>query len=448
MGELPQQLIVQAALILLNAFFAATEIAVISLNTAKLRRLQETGDKTAGRLLRMAEEPAGFLSTIQIGITLAGFLGSAFAAENFSDSLTNWIYNGLGFQYLPVSALDTVSVIVITIILSYFTLIFGELVPKRIAMQKPYEVAKIASGPVSAIAFGMKPVIGFLAFSTNTMLKLLHMKVEAEEEQVTEDEIRMMIDLGKENGAIDEEETEWLQNVFEFNDTSVQEAMTRDFEVESFQIGDTEEEIVEKIRETGLSRFPVYDKDGRDILGILYSREYLLNLRTDKKPLGELLHQPYFVPETMHADQLFDDMQKKKIHMAIVIDEYGEISGIITMEDLLEEIVGNIYDEFDAEEEPEIEQMDDNLWRFPGSTLIRDVSETLGMTLPEQEDYETVGGLVLSCLNTIPADGTTLDVETEGLSIHVEQIKNRRIESVLVKKLEQKQEEDEVRKTG
>ena len=448
MGELPQQLIVQAALILLNAFFAATEIAVISLNTAKLRRLQETGDKTAGRLLRMAEEPAGFLSTIQIGITLAGFLGSAFAAENFSDSLTNWIYNGLGFQYLPVSALDTVSVIVITIILSYFTLIFGELVPKRIAMQKPYEVAKIASGPVSAIAFGMKPVIGFLAFSTNTMLKLLHRKVEAEEEQVTEDEIGMIIDLGKENGAIDEEETEWLQNVFEFNDTPVQEAMTRDFEVESFQIGDTEEEIVEKIRETGLSRFPVYDKDGRDILGILYSREYLLNLRTDKKPLGELLHQPYFVPETMHADQLFGDMQKKKIHMAIVIDEYGEISGIITMEDLLEEIVGNIYDEFDAEEEPEIEQMDDNLWRFPGSTLIRDVSETLGMTLPEQEDYETVGGLVLSCLNTIPADGTTLDVETEGLSIHVEQIKNRRIESVLVKKLEQKQEEDEVRKTG
>ena len=173
-------------------------------------------------------------------------------------------------------------------------------------------MAKIASGPVSAIAFGMKPVIGFLAFSTNTMLELLHMKVEAEEEQVTEDEIRMMIDLGKENGAIDEEETEWLQNVFEFNDTSVQEAMTRDFEVESFQIGDTEEEIVEKIRETGLSRFPVYDKDGRDILGILYSREYLLNLRTDKKPLGELLHQPYFVPETMHADQLLAICRKRR----------------------------------------------------------------------------------------------------------------------------------------
>lgn len=448
MGELPQQLIVQAALIMLNAFFAATEIAVISLNTAKLRRMQENDDKTAGRLLKMAEEPAGFLSTIQIGITLAGFLGSAFAAENFSDILTNWIYNGLGFRALPESALDTVSVIVITIILSYFTLIFGELVPKRIAMQKPYEVAKIASGPVSAIAFGMKPVIAFLAFSTNTTLKLLRMKTEAQEEQVTEDEIRMMIDLGKENGAIDEEEKEWLQNVFEFNDTSVQEAMTREFEVESLCIDDTEEEIVEKIRSTGLSRFPLYDEGGREILGILYSREYLLNMRTDKKPLKELLHEAYFVPESIHADQLFRDMQSKKIHMAVVVDEYGEVAGIITLEDLLEEIVGNIYDEFDVEEEPEVEQVEENLWRFSGSTLIKDVSETLDVDLPEPDDYETIGGLVLSRLNSIPADGTTLDVEADGLLIHVERIKNMRIESVLVKKLEQEQEEEVMRKSG
>lgn len=436
MGELPQQLMVQAALILLNAFFAATEIAVISLNTAKLRKMQETGDKTAGRLLRMAEEPAGFLSTIQIGITLAGFLGSAFAAENFSDGLTGWIYHGLGFQLLPEQMLDTVSVVIITIILSYFTLIFGELVPKRIAMQKPYEVAKIASGPVAGISFVMRPVIAFLALSTNAMLKLLHMKTEAEEERVTEDEIRMMIDLGQENGAIDEEEKEWLQNVFKFADTTVPDAMTREFEVESLHIDDSEEDIVEKIRVTGLSRFPVYDEEGRDIVGILYAREYLLNLRTDQKPLRELLHQAYFVPESIHADQLFGDMQAKKIHMAIVVDEYGDIIGIITLEDLLEEIVGNIYDEFDAEEEPEIERVNENLWRFPGSTLLREVSETLGVILPEQEEYETIGGLVLSCLSMIPADGTTLDVETEGLGIHVEQIQNRRIESVLVKILE------------
>ena len=374
------------------------------------------------------------MSTIQIGITLAGFLGSAFAAENFSDMLTGWIYRDLGFKALPESALDTVSVVIITVILSYFTLIFGELVPKRIAMQKPYEVAKIASGPVAYIAFAMRPVIAFLAFSTNAMLKLLHMKTEAGEEPVTEDEIRMMIDLGKENGAIDEEEKEWLQNVFEFNDTSVQEAMTRDFEVESFTVDAGEEEIIGRIRETGLSRFPVYDEEGRDILGILYAREYLLNLSAEKKKtLRQLLHTPYFVPESIHADQLFGDMQKRKVHMAIVVDEYGDISGIITLEDLLEEIVGSIYDEFDSEEDPEIEQVEENLWRLPGSTLIKDVEGALGISLQETEDYETIGGMVLSRLSTIPEDGSTVDVTAEGLGICADRIKNRRIESVLVR---------------
>ena len=202
MDNLPGLLLIQAGLILLNAFFAATEIAVISLNTAKLKKQQEAGDRMAGRLLKMAEEPAGFLSTIQIGITLAGFLGSAFAADNFSDPLTEWKYSGLGFQTLSPAVLNTVSVILITLILSYFTLIFGELVPKRIAMQKSYAVAKFSCSVVSAIAFMARPVIAFLAFSTNLVLRLLGMKTEAEEEGVTEEDIRMMIDLGKEKGTI------------------------------------------------------------------------------------------------------------------------------------------------------------------------------------------------------------------------------------------------------
>lgn len=441
MGELPLQLMVQVFLILLNAFFASAEIAVISLNTAKLKKMQEDGDRTAARLLKMAEEPAGFLSTIQIGITLAGFLGSAFAAENFSDGLVTWLYDGLGFRALPVTVLNMISILIITMILSYFTLIFGELVPKRIAMQKPYEVAKLACGPVAAVAFVMKPVIAFLAISTNGVLRALHMKTEAGEEQVTEDEIRLMIDLGKENGAIDAEEKEWLQNVFEFNDMMVQEAMTREFEVEFIHIMDSEAEVIEKIRETGLSRFPVYDEEERDILGILYSREYLLNLGGGpKKTLRELLHPAYFVPESIHADQLFGDMQKKKIHMAVVVDEYGDISGIITMEDLLEQIVGNIYDEFDCGEEPEAEKLEDNLWRFPGSTLIRDAAEALDMELEEGDACETIGGLVLSCLSSIPKDGSTVEVETQGLSIRTERIRNRRIEYVLVKKMENKEQ--------
>lgn len=435
MGQLTGQLLVQAALILVNAFFAATEIAVISLNTTKLKRLQEGGDKTAARLLKMSEEPAGFLSTIQIGITLAGFLGSAFAAENFSDSLTDWIYNGLSFQVLPAAVLDTVSVVIITLILSYFTLIFGELVPKRIAMQKPYEVAKISNGVVAGVAFIMRPVIAFLAYSTNSVLKLLGMKIEAEQEEVTEAEIRMMIDLGEERGAIEEDEKEWIQNIFEFNDTPVQAFMTRGFETESMSIGDKESEILEKISQTGLSRFPVYDSEGEELIGILYAREYLLNLSIgDKKPLEALLHPAYFVPESIHADELFRDMQKKKVHMAVVVDEYGAIAGIITLEDLLEEIVGNIYDEFDAEEDPEIEQLEENLWRFPGNTMIEEVSQCMNMKLSSKDEYETIGGLVLSCLNTIPGDGTTIEVEIEGLHIHAEKIKNRRIEAVLVRK--------------
>lgn len=436
MGQLTGQLLVQAALILVNAFFAATEIAVISLNTTKLKKMQESGDKTAARLLKMSEQPAGFLSTIQIGITLAGFLGSAFAAENYSDSLTNWIYSGLGFRLIPEVMLDTISVVIITLILSYFTLIFGELVPKRIAMQRPYEVARISSGVVSGVASIMRPVIAFLAFSTNSVLKLLGMKTEAEEEQVTEDEIRMMIDLGEERGTIEGDEKEWIQNVFEFNDTSVQAFMTREFEMESLSVNDAEEEIVERIQKTGLSRFPVYDREGEEHLGILYAREYLLNLTTGKKKtLEQLLHPAYFVPESIHADKLFKEMQKKKVHMAVVVGEYGETRGIITMEDLLEEIVGNIYDEFDGEEDPEIVQLEENLWKFPGSTLIEEVSEWMNLELSGKERYETVGGMVLSCLKTIPKDGTTVDVEMNGLSFHAEKIKNRRIEEVLIRKI-------------
>lgn len=444
MGELTSQLFVQAVLIFLNAFFAATEIAVISLNTNKLRKMQEGGDKTAARLLKMAEEPAGFLSTIQIGITLAGFLGSAFAAENFSDLLTDWIYNGLSIHVIPMAALDTVSVIIITIILSYFTLILGELVPKRIAMQKPLEVAKFTCGVVAGVSFVMRPVIAFLALSTNGVLKLLGMKTVAEEEQVTEDEIRMMIDLGEENGAIEGAEKEWLQNIFEFNDISVQEAMTREFEMESLSINDDEPTVISKIKDTGLSRFPVYDGDQEELLGILYAREYLLNISTGRKnTLRQLLHPAYFVPESIHADDLFKEMQKKKVHMAVVVGEYGEISGIITMEDLLEEIVGSIYDEFDAEEDPEIVELEENVWSFPGSTLVEEVAEHMGVEIEENESYETIGGMVLSCLNAIPKDGTTVDVEMAGLSLHAAKIKNRRIEEVVVRKLEAEEDETE-----
>ena len=444
MTSIPKQLLLQVVLILLNAFFAAAEIAVVSLNGTKLRKLEEEGDKKAGQLLRLVEEPASFLSTIQVGITLAGFLGSAFAADNFSEYLVKWVYVDLGFRGIPEVALDTMAVVVITIILSYFTLIFGELVPKRIAMQKSLEVARFSSGVISGVAVIMKPIIWFLSFSTNTVLRILHMKTEAEEDSVTEEEIRMMVELGGEKGTIDQEEQEWIQNVFRFDDISVRDAMTREADVVSFSLEEGEEEILRTIRETGLSRYPVYDEDINDIAGILNARDYLLNRGcAEPKQMQELLREAYFVPDTIHADDLFRDMQTNKVHIAIVIDEYGQTAGIITMEDLLEEIVGNIYDEFDPDQVPEMVRLEENLWRVSGGVAMDELAEELAIDLPEDTDYDTVGGMIYSCLRTIPADGSQFDVQVNGLDIHVEAIEDQRIETALIRKREPQEEEKE-----
>ena len=257
MDSLPQQLLLQAILIFLNAFFAATEIAVLSLNQTVVENDAENGSKVAKRLIKMMDQPAGFLSTIQIGITLAGFLGSAFAADNFSEYLVNWLHNDVGLTSIPVKTLDTISVIVITLILSYITLILGELVPKRIAMQKPYQVAKFTSGVVNNMAIIMKPIVFFLSLSTNLVLKLLRMKTENEEDQVTEEDIRMMVNLGSKRGVLEESERTWINNVFEFNDITVAEVMTQRSEIVSIDIDDTKDQVLELIKTCKYSRIPV-----------------------------------------------------------------------------------------------------------------------------------------------------------------------------------------------
>lgn len=428
------EILLQVVLILINAFFAATELAVVSLNSTKLRKLEEEGDKTATKLLKMVEEPSGFLSTIQVAITLAGYLGSAFAAENFSGSLSNWIYYGLGFQSLSLAALNTLSIVIITIILSYFTLVFGELVPKRIAMQKSYEVARMACGVIRGMAFVLRPVIWLLSVSVNGVLRLLRLKVEAEEESVTEDEIRMMVDLGSEKGAIDQDEQEWIQNVFDFGDMSVREAMMPRSDVDALPVEATDSEILEMIRESGHSRLPVYQESIDTVLGILNARDYLLDRNSGRNtPLKDLLRPAHFVPETIKADNLFKEMQREKIHIAIVVDEYGGTEGIITMEDLLEEIVGNIYDEFDKMEQPDIVPLGDNLWQVSGTTPISSLVDDLELPLPESDDYDTLGGLIVTRLNAIPKDGEELDMDINGVTLHVEKIEDHRIESVVVR---------------
>lgn len=443
MNSILPQLLLQVILIFLNAFFAAAEIAVISLNASKLRKSAEDGDKTCARLLKLVEEPSGFLSTIQIGITLAGFLGSAFAADNFSGYLVDWVYKDLGFHSLPVSVLDTLSVIVITIILSYFTLIFGELVPKRIAMQKSFAVAKFVYRVVSFVALIMKPAVAFLSLSTNLVLKMFGMKTEAEEETVTEDEIRLMVELGEENGSIDSDEKEWIQNVLEFNDTIVRNCMTHESEIIAISADATDKEITQLITESGTSRYPVYQNDLHDIIGVLNARTFLLSRANgEKTDIRKLLRPAYFIPETVHASTLFRDMQKQKLHIAIVVDEYGDTSGIVTLEDLVEEIFGNIYDEFDENEPAEIEQLKENLWRVTGTADVDDIAKELDIDLPESSDYTTLGGMVFSNLKTIPKDGTTVDLDVGDIHIHVDAISRRRIQSALVSKVEKEPEEE------
>lgn len=434
MDSIPSQLLLQVILIFLNAFFAATEIAVLSVNKTQLKKKAEKGEKTAKRLLLLLQEPAGFLSTIQIGITLAGFLASAFAADNFSDLIVDWLYQDMNITMIPLHVLDTISVIMITIILSYFTLILGELVPKRIAMQKPYEVAKVSSGTVIFLSKVMSPVIRFLSFSTNIVLKLLHLKTEAEEDQVTEEEILSMIELGEKHGILDEDESEWLQNIFDFDDTDISEIMTPSVDVVFINVQATQEEILQLIQQSGLSRYPVYEKEEENIIGILHVKDYLLNLQIQNKSLRDILTKPYFIPDSMRADDLFADMQNKNIHFAVAIDEFGSISGIITLEDLVEEIFGNIYDEHDSRETPHIQQITDHQWRVQGNTDLEELSKALAIDFPQDEDYNTIGGYIYSHLRSIPKDGTTKKIQIDDLIFHIIKIKDRRIKEVIITK--------------
>lgn len=430
------QLILQVVLIAVNAFFAAAEIAVISLDENKLRMQAEEGDKDAVRMLKLVSSPSGFLSTIQIAITLAGFLGSAFAADNFAGPLVEWMRGFSLFAKVSPSALNTVCVVLITIILSYFTLVFGELVPKRVAMQKTDAVARMVSGVILGFSTLTRPLVWLLTISTNAVLRLMRIDPNAQNDEVTEEDIRMMADIGEEKGAITETEGEMIDNIFEFNNHTAFDVMTHRTDVVALPDDATDEEILRVIRESGLSRIPVYEKTIDDVIGILRTREYLLYRSMDEfKPLRSILHTPNFVPETVRTDVLFRSMQQKKNHIAIVVDEYGGVSGLVTMEDLLEEIVGNIYDEYDPQVEQSVSKISDNLWRVSGICELSTLSEALDTPLPLDEDYDTLSGLVFSQLSSIPQDGSHPELDVAGLHIYVEEISDHRVEWAQVSKI-------------
>jgi len=439
-GHLGLQLLVVFVLILVNAFFSASEIALISLNDNRVRRDADNGNKTAQKLIKLVEKPGEFLSTIQIAITLAGFLASAFAASSFSERLVKWLSSDVGFTAIPAATMNTLCIILITCILSYFTLVLGELVPKRMAMHKP---DKIAAAVASIIIFAgkiLRPFVWVLNKSTNGILRLFGIDPHSEPEEISEEEIRLMVDLGEENGAIEATEKMFIENIFEFNNITAEDVMIHRTDMKVVWIDDSKEEIMQLIAESGLSRFPVCGNDIDDVIGLLRTREYLLNAQSAQpKPLRELVAPIYFVPESVPANKLFFDMQQKKNHIAVVVDEYGGTSGLVTLEDLLEEIVGNIYDEFDPLDTQEINQLTPNLWRMRGSVEIEMMQKELGIAIPmedEEYDFYTLGGLVFSQLSEIPPDGSHPELDAFGLHIKVEEFAERRVEWALVSKLE------------
>ena len=430
-GNLLGQILLQLALIFINAIFACAEIAIISINDAKLNKLSAAGNKKAVTLTKLTGQPARFLSTIQVGITLAGFIGSAFAADNFSGYLTD-LFLSWGSK-IPLATLDTIATLVITLILSYITLVLGELVPKRIAMRNAEKLALGLSGLIYGISKIFAPVVWLLTISTNGILRLFGIDPNAEEEHVTEEEIRMMLDEGSEKGTIMPDEKDMIHNIFEFDDKTAAEAMTHRTDVTLLWQDDTDEQWEEAIFEGRHSIYPVCGESADDVLGVLHVKDYIgLKNKSREEVLKYAVRPAYFVPETVKTDILFRNMKKSRNHFAIVLDEYGGMSGIVTMSDLLEELVGDLDDDVTMPlEPPDIEQIDTNTWRIQGWTPLDEVSDALSVPLPE-EDYDTFGGLVFGILGAIPEDGSTPQLEEYGMAIKVLEIKEHRLESALV----------------
>ena len=418
-------LILQVVLIALNAIFASAEIAVISMNDTKLQKMAKEGDARAKRLVALTEQPTKFLSTIQVAITLAGLLGSAFAAENFAGALVAAIQGtGVG---ISAAVLETFAVFVITLILAYFNLVFGELVPKRVGMKKAEGLALGMSGMLTMVSKFFAPLVWLLTASTNGILKLLGINPEDEDETVSEEEIYMMLEVGAEKGTIDREETEWIRNVFAFDDTSVDEVCTHRVDVTALGLEESDEEWKEIILQSRFTYYPVYNEDQDDIVGVLNTKDYFrLEDKSRENILAKAVEKPYYVPETMKADVLFHNMKKERKHFAVVLDEYGGLSGVISMHDLMELLVGDL-----DEDEKEIIAVGENTWKISGSASLDDVSEELELKLPVEE-YDTFGGYIFGELGKIPDDGAKFVLEAGGMKIQVEKVENHRIIDTVV----------------
>ncbi|CUN54641.1 Putative Mg2+ and Co2+ transporter CorB [Turicibacter sanguinis] len=425
--SLVSQFVLILLLTLLNAFFASAEMAIVSVNRNRIKMLADDGDKKASLLADLLEEPNKFLSTIQVGITLAGFFSSASAATGISEVI------GASLSQLGIPYAQSISLIVITIILSYFTLVFGELVPKRIALQKSEQMAMLSVRPIVFVFKFAKPFVKLLSLSTNVLLRVIGMSDTDLEEKVSREEIKSLVDAGEEYGVINQIEKEMINSIFDFDDKLAKEVMTPRTEV--YMINSKLPLSIEELLEENYSRIPVYEGDIDNIIGILYLKDFLheaYQVGFENVDIKTLLHRPYFVPECKNIDQLFKELQKSKKHLAVLIDEYGGFSGIVTIEDLIEEVMGDINDEYD-DDDPVIRKIDNDTYIVNGLISIKELNDKLQLNLDEEtEDYDTLGGFLINQIDYIPSETEECMVEYENLLFKVQCVKDKRIETVKI----------------
>ena len=425
--NLVSQFILILLLTLLNAFFASAEMAIVSVNRNRIKMLADDGDKKASLLADLLEEPNKFLSTIQVGITLAGFFSSASAATGISEVI------GASLSQLGIPYAQSISLVVITLLLSYVTLVFGELVPKRIALQKSEQMAMLSVRPIVFVSKFAKPFVKLLSLSTNLLLRVIGMSDTDLEEKVSRKEIKSLVDAGEEYGVINQIEKEMINSIFDFDDKLAKEVMTPRTEV--YMINSQLPLSIEELLEENYSRIPVYEGDIDNIIGVLYLKDFLheaYQVGFENVNLKKLLHRPYFVPECKNIDQLFKELQKSKKHLAVLIDEYGGFSGIVTIEDLIEEVMGDINDEYD-EDEPFIRKIDNDTYIVNGLISIKELNDKLQLNLDEEtEDYDTLGGFLINQIDYIPSETEECMVEYENLLFKVQCVKDKRIETVKI----------------
>lgn len=443
-GSIILKVVLLFILTLLNAFFAMSEIAIISLNDTKIDKLAEEGHKKARQVKKLTENSSNFLSTIQIGVTLAGFLTSATAAQSFATLLTDALAKTAVANVIPLGIISGVSTVLITLVTSYFSLVLGELAPKKIAMQKPEKVSFAVVPVLLFVSKVTKPFVKILSVSTNAVVRLFGLDPNADEEEVTEEEIRMMVDVGQEKGVIEDVQKEMINNIFEFDDIDVADIMTHRTDMACVDEEDSLAETIKLSMEEGYSRIPVYEEDPDNVVGIVYIKDllkYIGSALPKTLKLKDVMRKAYYVPESKRCGALFAEMTEKHIQMAIVVDEYGGTAGLVTLEDIVEAIVGNIQDEYDNEDE-EISKINETTFTIDGVTDLEEVEEQLGIQFPE-DDYDTLGGFIISQLGFLPQDGDMNAVEFENIRFTVLNVEERRIGKVKVEILPKPETETE-----